>query len=242
MVQPVGVGALAGAQDLGQGVSVGGVGYPPATWRRGDDAVRTGSAGERERLLVEQLPDLGVGDQVHVDGGRVRAALLELLDEPGPRESGVPDRLGRGAGEREVHALLAAVELQLADEHDGERALGGSGSPYSSKDGLRVDGVRQFDERGGRGARERGRRYGGEHGNHAARLGQLALARGRCRKEQRGPRSILRPVDLHLRTVSAGPVDGRSTSAESSSASGGACRPRAPIRLPRCKLRGASRR
>ncbi len=204
VVQLLVAGVVAAAQDLGQGLRVAGLGGASASRGRwGDDAVHMG-ASEGEWLVAEQLPDLRIGDQVNVDRGGARAALLQRLDEPGPWQGGVADGLGCGAGQREVDLPLSAVELELADEHDGQRALGGGGTPDAGQHGLRVGGIGQFDERGGgSGARPRGRPHRRQRGNHPARVHERTLACRGGRQQQRGSRSSLCPVDLHIRTLSA---------------------------------------
>lgn len=72
--------------------------------------------------------------------------------------------------------MLAAVEDELVGDEDGERPRGRRDGAQPGEDGLRFQGVGEFDDVGRVGAGEHGGRYGREHGKDGRRVHQTALA------------------------------------------------------------------
>ena len=81
-------------------------------------AVQGERSGQGLLLVDEGLPDVRVGRQVGHHRGGARRAALQLGTDPVPRERGVPDRAGGGAGQGQVEKVLARVDGQVPGDVD----------------------------------------------------------------------------------------------------------------------------
>lgn len=114
---------------------------------------------------------------------------------------------------------LAVIQMELPGHVQDERAGRGGRGADAGEDGLRVDGVGEFDDARGGGAGQRAGWYGRERGQYGSRVDEAALVRRGGREEQRGSGHCLFPVvllsDHHYSTVT-GPSLSRVTGSRSS--------------------------
>ncbi|WP_306319496.1 MULTISPECIES: hypothetical protein [unclassified Streptomyces] len=164
---------------------------------------------EAETARANVLEGVRVGDEIDDDGRGVRAAQGEFAGEPVPGQRRVAQRRRGGAGQGQVEEALALVYVELARDVEVERAgLRGDGA-QTRQDGLRVERVREFDDRRRRRAGEHARRHRRERRQHGGRVDEAPLAGGSGREQQRRAGLgglclvVALRIDHHSRTVTA---------------------------------------
>src|SRR5690606_41627775 len=101
-----------GAQNVRERVRVRGAGAVAAVLQL-HGAVQGERPSQGLLLVDEGLPDVRVGRQVGHHRGGARRPAVQLGTDPMPRERGVPDGAGGGAGQGQVEKVLPVVDYQL---------------------------------------------------------------------------------------------------------------------------------
>lgn len=203
----------------GVGLEITGHGGRTTRRRRRDPPEQTNTRPHAEPPAPHLLPGIPIGHQVKDNRGGVGPPQREFAGEPVPGQGGVPQGRRSGTGEGEMKQTLALVQMKLPGHEQGERPGLGDRRADAGEDGLRVDGIGEFDDGRGGGAGQGTGGYGRERGQYGSRVDEAALVRRGGRKEQRGPGHCLFPVVLlsghHYSTVTGASVPrvtGRSSS------------------------------